>query len=173
MFASQQLHAARILVARCREKNLIITTAESCTGGLLSALITEIPGSSAIFERGYITYANDAKIELLDVDTSLIEKYGAVSSEVAQAMAEGVRKKTQADIAVAITGIAGPDGGSAQKPVGLVFIAVASKEKTIFSENRFSGNRSDIRMQAVAKALEMVSDGISSLRGASATRQSS
>lgn len=160
MFSNALLQSATELLQQCKQNGLWITTAESCTGGLLSALFTEIPGSSAVFERGFITYSNEAKNELLGVDKVLLEKYGAVSSHVAQAMAEGALKNSKSDIAVAVTGIAGPDGGSSAKPVGLVFIAVATKKKIIFTENLFAGNRSDIRMQSVAKALEMVGKSI-------------
>ena len=156
MFAPSLLESAKNILSTCRQNGLWITTAESCTGGLLAALLTETAGASGMFERGFVTYSNEAKMQLLGVEKPLLEKYGAVSSQVAQAMAEGALEHSASDIAMAITGVAGPDGGSKAKPVGLVFIAVASKEKIQVSENLFSGNRRDIRLQAVAKALEMV-----------------
>lgn len=162
MFPVALLQSAAEILQQCKQKGLWITTAESCTGGLLAALLTETAGASSMFERGFVTYSNEAKTDLLGVDKTLLEKYGAVSSQVAQAMAEGALKHAKSDIAVAITGIAGPSGDTSAKPVGLVFIAVATKEKILASENLFSGNRSDVRMQSVAKALEMLNQSLSS-----------
>lgn len=147
---------ASTLVQILAEKKLKLTTAESCTGGLVAAAITDIPGASSVFEQGFITYSNASKHALLGVDASVIETQGAVSAAVARAMAEGVRAKTSADIAVAITGIAGPGGGSATKPVGLVFIATAYKNVTHCTENQFNGSRSEIRSEAVDKALHQL-----------------
>ena len=114
-----------------KEKNLTIATAESCTGGLISHSITNISGSSDYFDRGIVSYSNNAKVELLDVSEELLEKYGAVSEQVAKAMAEGVRNKSNVDIGIATTGIAGPTGGTIEKPVGLVYIAVSTADESI------------------------------------------
>lgn len=164
MFSELHLKSAAAILQQCRQKGLWLTTAESCTGGLIAALLTETAGASSMFERGFVTYSNEAKADMLGVDKALLEKYGAVSSQVAVAMAEGALKNSKSDVSVSITGIAGPDGGSTAKPVGLVFIAVATNEKIIFTENLFTGTRSDIRMQSVAKAVEMLDKEISSLR---------
>lgn len=135
-------------------KGLALAIAESCTGGLLAAAMTERPGASTVFERGFVTYSNQAKTDMLDVPAALIEEKGAVSAEVAEAMAAGALKQSSADLAVAITGIAGPDGGSAERPVGLVFISVAKTNAAPgVKEYRFHGNREDIRRQAAAAAL--------------------
>jgi nicotinamide-nucleotide amidase len=123
MFAASDLDHARNLVALLVQRKLMICAAESCTGGLVAALITEIPGSSAVFERGFVTYSNAAKCDLLGVPATLIGRYGAVSGEVAVAMASGALRASTADIALSVTGVAGPGGGTATKPVGLVHIA--------------------------------------------------
>src|SRR5215813_13385728 len=114
--------AARALLDLCRRKRLKLAAAESCTGGLLAGLLTEIPGSSDVFERGFVTYSNQAKQEMLGVTQSLIAAHGAVSAEVARAMAQGALNHAPAHLSVAITGIAGPGGGTADKPVGLVYL---------------------------------------------------
>jgi nicotinamide-nucleotide amidase len=139
------------------ERGLKLTTAESCTGGMAAAAITDIAGSSKVFERGFVTYSNEAKTELLSVAATLLAQHGAVSAEVAVAMAEGALSHSRADIAVSITGIAGPDGGSAEKPVGLVHFAVATRSASTHAVQRF-GNlaRSEIRMKATAFALSLV-----------------
>jgi nicotinamide-nucleotide amidase len=138
-----------------KNNHLKIATAESCTGGLLSAALTQIPGSSAFFDSGFITYSNESKINLLGVTKDIIEKNGAVSAETARAMAHGVLAKTMADIAISVTGIAGPDGGSPEKPVGLVFFGIGVRYKTLTTvHHHFTGNRDDIRQRAVEYALE-------------------
>jgi nicotinamide-nucleotide amidase len=119
------LARAAALIATCTDRGLKIATAESCTGGLLAGLLTEIPGSSAVFERGFVTYSNEAKAEMIGVPTSLITAHGAVSEPVARAMAAGVQRLSGATWTIAVTGIAGPAGGSAEKPVGTVYMAVA------------------------------------------------
>jgi nicotinamide-nucleotide amidase len=149
---------ATALLNSYRTKGLKLATAESCTGGLISALLTEISGSSDVFDCGFVTYSNESKIKLLGVEEKLIEQHGAVSEQVASAMAQGAINKTGADVAVAVTGIAGPTGGTKEKPVGLVFIAVATKNKITCEKNIFSGNRNDVRLQSVSKALDMLSD---------------
>ena len=137
-----------------------LATAESCTGGLIGALLTDLPGSSAWYLGGVVTYSNDLKKIFLGVSTETLTTQGAVSRETAQAMVEGAREKTGADLAVAITGIAGPAGGSPEKPVGLVYIAVAAPApfETMVYEHRFEGTRSHIRKEAAHTALQHVLD---------------
>jgi nicotinamide-nucleotide amidase len=138
-----------------KAKGYKIATAESCTGGWLAQAITEIPGSSVWFDRGFVTYSNNAKVQMLDVNPHTLAKYGAVSAETASEMVAGALAKSEADWAVAVTGIAGPDGGSEEKPVGTVY--VAWQGKTGFSQVerlQLSGNRHQIREQAVLKAIE-------------------
>lgn len=137
------------------EKNMMLATAESCTGGLLSATITQKPGSSKFFERGFVTYSNEAKMELLGVSKETLEKQGAVSPETADAMAQGALNNSRAHLAVSITGIAGPDGGTEEKPVGLVYFGFALKEGSAGSvESRFEGSRKEIQVQATVTALK-------------------
>lgn len=137
-----------------KKRGWMLATAESCTGGLIAKTITDIPGSSAVFERGFVTYSNDAKEELLAVPHEILEKYGAVSAEVAACMAAGALEHSNADIAVSCTGIAGPDGGTPEKPVGLVYIGIATKDCPPESfAHRFGGDRAAIREQAVAAAV--------------------
>lgn len=142
------------LFTRLKAKGWMLATAESCTGGLIAARITEVAGSSAYFDRGFITYSNDAKTRQLSVPVALIDDFGAVSKEVAEAMAQGTLEHSGADIAVSVTGIAGPSGGTPEKPVGLVYIAVATWDGAKVHEHRFSGDRAAIRAQTVAHALE-------------------
>ena len=152
-----QAEAARLLDAfRARGKR--IATAESCTGGLIAALLTEIPGSSDVIERGFVTYSNDAKIEMLGVPADLIAAHGAVSEPVARAMAEGALAHSRADIAIAVTGVAGPGGGSDTKPVGLVHLAAArTGGATQHRECRFGDiGRDAIRMASVEVALALL-----------------
>lgn len=150
--------AARDVIALCVVRGLKIATAESCTGGLVAAVLTEVPGSSAVIDRGFVTYSNRAKTEMLAVDLTLIDRVGAVSKEVAVAMAEGALAHSTADLAVSITGIAGPDGGTADKPVGLVhFAAIRRGGSTIHVERRFGDiGRSAIRLASVREALAML-----------------
>lgn len=138
------------------EKKLTIATAESCTGGLLAHTLTNISGSSNYFDRGVVSYSNRAKIELVDVPETLLKRYGAVSRQVAVAMAEGVREKSNVDIGISTTGIAGPTGGTKNKPVGLVYIALSTKEKTIVKRFKFSGNRLENKESACNAALQML-----------------
>ena len=123
MFSSDLIARATDLIARYRAAGLMAATAESCTGGLIAALLTDIPGSSAVLERGFVVYSNAAKQELLGVPAETLARYGAVSAETARAMAEGALGASRAEVAVSVTGVAGPDGGSAEKPVGLVHFA--------------------------------------------------
>ncbi len=149
---------AEQLVALCVERKLMVATAESCTGGLVGAAITEIPGASAIFDRGFITYSNAAKHDLLGVSEEFLKEYGAVSAPVARAMALGALRHSRADLAVSITGVAGPGGGTAEKPVGLVHFAVAREAgDTEAVERRFAPvGRAQIRAASVVQALEML-----------------
>ncbi len=139
------------------DKHWQLATAESCTGGLVAKLLTDVAGSSEWFERGFVTYSNAAKTELLGVPAALIEQHGAVSEEVVRAMAEGALQHSHAQASLAITGIAGPSGGSAEKPVGLVWFAFAAKDRATQSVSKvFTGDRAAIREQAAEFALEQL-----------------
>lgn len=160
MFTPPLLQSAEFLLARCSSSGLKLATAESCTGGLVAGLLTEIAGSSAVVDRGFVTYSNAAKTELLGVPAALIGAHGAVSREVAEAMATGALARSSADLAVSITGIAGPGGATDTKPVGLVCFAVARRgADCVSSEERFGDlGRSLVRLAAVARAIELLSD---------------
>lgn len=162
MFSDELKQAATNLVEALRIAGLRIAAVESCTGGLLAAALTECPGSSTIFDRGFVTYSNDAKIEMIGVRAELIATHGAVSRDVALAMAEGGLIHSQADLAISITGLAGPGGGTLFKPVGLVHIAAARIGfPTLHRECRFGPlDRSMIRLHAVAGALELASQAV-------------
>jgi nicotinamide-nucleotide amidase len=153
---------AAALLDAYREKGLKIATAESCTGGLVAALLTEISGSSAVVERGFVTYSNEAKIELIGVPAELIAAHGAVSEPVARAMAEGALAHSRADVAVGITGVAGPSGGTATKPVGLVHFGLARKGAgTIHLERRYGDlGRENVRRRAVEDALDLLEQAL-------------
>ena len=151
--------SAASLVALCTAKNLRVATAESCTGGLVAAALTAIPGSSAVFTHGFVPYANEAKTQLLGVPAALLVTYGAVSSETAAAMATGARDRAGADLAIATTGIAGPDGGSAEKPVGLVWFGLAGPHGVTTYHRIFPGNRDEIRQASVDYALALLREG--------------
>jgi nicotinamide-nucleotide amidase len=146
------------LLERYRDAGLKIVTAESCTGGLLAATLTDVPGSSAVFERGFVTYSNAAKIETIGVDAALLTSFGAVSMQVARAMAEGALRASAAHVALAITGIAGPGGATADKPVGLVHFGLARRDGGTRSIERLYGDlsRSEIRRRAVEDALKLL-----------------
>ena len=153
---------ASMALDTCRKKKLKVVTAESCTGGLIAGLLTEIPGSSEVVERGFITYSNEAKYEMLNVPLECLSTFGAVSEEVALAMAEGALLRSNAQVAVSVTGIAGPGGGSVEKPVGLVHMVIAHKgTNTNQFCDIFEGNRSEIRSKIVEVALERLSSVIS------------
>jgi nicotinamide-nucleotide amidase len=158
MFASPLLRLAEAVIAEARAQKLRIATAESCTGGLIGALLTEIPGSSEVFERGFIVYSNRAKSDMLGVPGDLIADMGAVSEAVSRAMAEGAVENSNAHIAVAVTGIAGPGGGTKMKPVGLVHIAAARENRSILHEAHRFGDigRSEVRIKTVEAALELL-----------------
>ena len=139
------------------EAGKTIVTAESCTGGMVASALTDIPGASAAVYGGYVTYANTAKSRMIHVQARLIRDYGAVSNQVARAMADGARNTARADYAVAVTGIAGPDGGSDKKPVGLVYVAVSSELATVVIEHQFGDlGRDEIRKASVRAALDLV-----------------
>ena len=145
------------ILNRYRAEERMITTAESCTGGLLAAALTHRPGSSKIFDRGFVTYSNEAKTTSLNVPPELLEQHGAVSPEVAQAMAQGALENSLADLTVSITGVAGPDGGSEAKPVGLVYFGYALKNGSSGSiKANFDGNREEVRGQAANLALKQM-----------------
>jgi nicotinamide-nucleotide amidase len=145
------------LLDRCRRAGVRLATAESCTGGLIAAALTEIAGSSDVVERGFVTYSNEAKSEMLGVPPDLIARNGAVSEDVARAMAEGALARARADIAVAVTGIAGPGGATATKPVGLVHLACAAKGRpTLHERHVLAGDRAAIRDASVRIAFALV-----------------
>jgi len=148
---------ARRVIELLAEKKQTIVTAESCTGGLVAAALTDVPGASSAFYGGFVTYANSAKSRMIHVQARLIRDYGAVSNQVARAMADGARNTAHADFAVAVTGIAGPDGGSDKKPVGLVYVAVSSELATVVIEHRFGDlGRDAVRQASVKAALDLV-----------------
>jgi nicotinamide-nucleotide amidase len=146
---------AMVLGRRLAERKMTIATAESCTGGLIASMLTEMPGASEYFKYGWVTYSNDAKKSELGVPVRIIKRYGAVSEQTAEAMAEGARKKAKADIALAVTGIAGPTGGTKKKPIGLVYITVAMKGRQETQRFIFSGDRDFIRHRAAKTAFNM------------------
>jgi len=158
MFSPDLLAHAENLLTKARAGGVRIATAESCTGGLIAALLTEIPGSSDVFGRGFVTYSNKAKEDMLGVPAATLRQHGAVSEAVARIMAEGAIRNSTAQLSVAVTGIAGPGGGTDEKPVGLVHIAAArAGEPTLHREYRFGDiGRSAIRLASVAAALEML-----------------
>lgn len=157
MFPDDMVARAKRLTELLLRARWMLCSAESCTGGLFSAALTTLPGASEVFERGYVSYSNASKIELLTVPTYFIEEYGAVSLETAVAMAEGALLTSRAHIAVAITGIAGPTGGMEDKPVGTVYIATAVKgEQSIVQRLQLAGERLDIQLQSVDAALKAV-----------------
>ncbi len=149
--------AAELLEA-CRARGITLATAESCTGGLVAAALTAVPGSSDVVERGFVTYSNAAKSEMLGVPVWLIERHGAVSEDVARAMAGGALTHSRASLAIAVTGVAGPDGGSAEKPVGLVHFAAGMRDAAISHERVLFGDlsRSEIRRLSVERAFRLV-----------------
>jgi nicotinamide-nucleotide amidase len=162
VFSSGILESAARVLEGARRKGIRIATAESCTGGLIAGALTAIPGSSDVFECGFVVYSNQAKTELLQVSAAMIAGKGAVSAEVARAMAEGALKHSAASIAVSCTGIAGPGGGSPAKPVGLVHLALAAANReSSHLECRFGEvSRDEIRIRTVAAALQLLRDAI-------------
>lgn len=149
---------ARELLVLLEARAMTLATAESCTGGLIAGLLTAIPGSSRVFDRGFITYSNESKQEMLGVPASLIALHGAVSEEVARSMAEGALRHSRSAVAVSVTGVAGPDGGTAEKPVGLVHFGCAAQgQETVHAGRRFGDiGRDAIRLASVLEALRLV-----------------
>ncbi|MHA6299167.1 CinA family protein [Devosia sp. CAU 1758] len=157
MAAKEKPSIGKQIIDLLAERNQTLVTAESCTGGMIASALTDIPGASAAIYGGYITYANSAKSRMIQVQPRLIGDYGAVSNQVARAMADGARNTARVDFAVAATGIAGPDGGTDKKPVGLVYVAVSSELATIVIEHRFGDlSRDAIRKATVDAALDLV-----------------
>ena len=153
--------AAADLLQRYRRAGKKIVTAESCTGGLVAGALTDIAGSSDVVERGFVTYSNEAKAELLGVPADMIAKHGAVSAQDARAMAEGALKNSRSDVAVSITGIAGPGGATAGKPVGLVYFGLAAKgAETRVERHQFSGDRAAVRGASVEAALQLLAEAL-------------
>ncbi|MCC2113974.1 MAG: CinA family protein [Hyphomicrobiales bacterium] len=152
------LPRAETLLAHCRAAGVKLATAESCTGGLIAATVTAVAGSSDVFERGFVTYSNEAKTELLGVPAALIAEHGAVSAPVAREMAVGALTHSNADVAVAVTGIAGPGGGTPDKPVGTVHLAIARRDgRTIHHEAHFGAiGRTEIRSLTVVEAFMLI-----------------
>jgi nicotinamide-nucleotide amidase len=156
MVPPETLDLAERVLAGCRARGVMVATAESCTGGLIAAALTHFAGSSDVFERGFVTYSNEAKTDLLGVPTEMIARHGAVSEAVARAMAEGALRFSRADISVSVTGIAGPGGGSAEKPVGLVWFGFATRGGDCVARRKvFSGERGAVRAEAVRFALAL------------------
>lgn len=155
---SAENDAAKRVLDLCRTRGLKLATAESCTGGLVAAALTDIAGSSDVFERGFVTYSNEAKEAMLGVRTATLLNQGAVSREAAEEMAKGALRYSQADLAVAITGIAGPGGGTADKPVGLVHFAAAARDGHHFHREQRYGDigRAEVRRKSVGEALAML-----------------
>ena len=152
--------AARV-VARARARGARVATAESCTGGLVAAALTDVPGASAVFAHGVIAYANEAKAQMLGVDPALIGRHGAVSGEVAAAMADGMARRARADVAVSVTGIAGPGGGTPGKPVGLVWFGLAAGGRVVTERRVFAGGgRAWVRGRSVETALRLLLRGL-------------
>jgi nicotinamide-nucleotide amidase len=160
MADSETQAAAIALLDLCKARKLMVATAESCTGGLVAGALTDIAGSSAVVDRGFVTYTNEAKEQMLGVPAETLRAHGAVSRETAEAMAEGALAHSLADIVVSITGIAGPGGGTAEKPVGLVHFGVASRDgRLIHHERRFGDlGRSEVRRLSVLQALAMLTE---------------
>lgn len=159
--STQAADLARKIIAHAKDEAITITTAESCTGGLIGAALTEISGSSAVFDRGFITYSNQAKIEMLGIHKDTLNTHGAVSAQTAQEMALGALQQSQAMLSVSVTGIAGPKSDDSEKPVGLVYIATAFGDKVIVQENQFGDlGRQGVREATTIKALAMLLDAI-------------
>jgi nicotinamide-nucleotide amidase len=150
---------AESLLAACRNKGVMLATAESCTGGLITAALTAIAGSSDVVDRGFVTYSNEAKNEMIGVPMPLIQAHGAVSEEVARAMADGALSRSRAAVALSVTGVAGPGGGTIEKPVGLVCFGLARTGVPVISQRHiFPGDRTEIRAATVAHAFKMIRD---------------
>lgn len=153
---------SRTIIEHGVAKGMMVATAESCTGGMIAAALTDMPGSSAVVDRGFVTYTNEAKNEMLGVPATLIDKHGAVSGEVARAMARGAISNSRADLAVSVTGIAGPTGGTAEKPVGLVWFGFANSNGVVRVKRRIfpQGSRDYVRTKATETALSLILAGL-------------
>lgn len=149
-------HIEEQVVERLKELQLTVTTAESCTGGLIAARLVNVAGASQVFGRGFVTYANEAKEEELGVKHETLQQHGAVSKQTVKQMARGAAEHGKADVAIAVTGLAGPDGGTKEKPVGLVYVGIFYKDKVYWQEFHFKGNRSTIRELTVVNSLQNV-----------------
>jgi nicotinamide-nucleotide amidase len=157
VFPTNLTDLARQVITTCKQHQLRLATAESCTGGLIAGCLTAVSGASDVLQHGFVTYANEAKVNLLGVPMALLDEHGAVSEPVARAMARGAIVNDDADIAVSVTGIAGPSGGSDEKPVGLVHISVARKGfDTLHERHIFDGDRDAVRMQTIEAALKLL-----------------
>ncbi|MGO8065973.1 CinA family protein [Rhizobium leguminosarum] len=158
LFPQDIISMAEAIIRDFTAAGLMVSTAESCTGGLIAGALTEISGSSAVVDRGFVTYTNTAKIEMLGVQAETLLRFGAVSEETARQMVHGALFRSRAEIAVAVTGIAGPGGGSAEKPVGLVHLAAKSRAGTLIHRKMLYGDigRSEVRLATIRTALEMV-----------------
>lgn len=163
MFSDKVQSLSSQIIEKSSGNNLRISTAESCTGGLIISALTEISGSSKVVDSGYITYSNEAKMRLVNVQKETLEKHGAVSEQTVTQMAKGAQKNSGSHITVAVSGIAGPTGGSAEKPVGLVYFAFCIDEKIVTFEKVFKGNRHEIRMQTVETALSFIDEELNKL----------
>ena len=156
-------YKARAVLEACRQAGVMVVTAESCTGGLIAGALTDIAGSSDVVERGFVTYSYESKSELLGVPAPMIAAHGAVSEAVVRAMAEGALARSSADVAVAVTGVAGPGGGSAEKPVGLVHFGLAKRDRaTRVTRSVFIGNRARVRLETVRSALKLLANAAES-----------
>ena len=149
---------AFLIIKELTKRGCTVSTAESCTGGLLASAFVDIPGSSACFKEGYVTYADEVKVRVLGIPQSVVDEYTVVSGECAAQMAVQTRRLTGSDYALSTTGIAGPDGGSDEKPVGLVYIACADSKKVVVREFKFKGNRNSVRNAAVEAALDLLGE---------------
>ncbi|WP_137128888.1 CinA family protein [Rhizobium sp. FY34] len=158
LFSRSTEDKAARLIAACRSRGMMLATAESCTGGLIAAALTDISGSSAVVDRGFVTYSNEAKQQMIGVEASVLAKHGAVSRETALQMARGALIRSRANLAIAVTGIAGPGGGSVEKPVGLVHLAAISKDGRLMHRQMSYGElgRDGVRMATVETALDML-----------------
>jgi nicotinamide-nucleotide amidase len=158
LFPPDIISAAETIIREFTDAGLMLSTAESCTGGLIAGALTEISGSSAVVDRGFVTYTNSAKVDMLGVQAETLLRFGAVSEKTARQMVHGALFRSRAEIAVAVTGIAGPGGGSAEKPVGLVHLAAKSRTAALIHRKMLYGDigRSEVRLATVRTALEMV-----------------
>lgn len=165
MFSKEIQDKAEVVLTACRERGIKVAVAESCTGGLITGALTSVSGASEVVERSFVTYSNLAKNEMLSIPVRKIEKFGAVSEEVCRAMAEGALRFSDAELAAAVTGIAGPGGGTAEKPVGLVHMVVTIEREdgmdTRHESHIFRGDRAQVRVQAVVRVLEMLGELVS------------